>query len=296
MARRSPLLTVGDVIVRSAEWLRARGVDSPRLDAELLLARILNCSRLQLYLDWQKPLTEFELSGYREDIRRRGTDRIPVARLMGKKEFYGRDFEVTPEVFVPRPETEGLVDRVLEALEAEPALQVDRPTVFEIGTGSGCIIVTLAAENGNPRYHATDISEGALAIAKRNAEKHKVASRVSLRHGPVFAGYEGSIHLIASNPPYIRADEIAELPPEVRVYDPMAALDGGADGLDVVREIARGALSLLVPGGVIWLELGEDQAESAPALFRETDGFSDVRMEEDLAGQPRYLFARRRKE
>lgn len=293
MARKQlPLLTVGEVILRSASWLETHGVDSPRLDAELLLGRILNCSRLQLYLDWQKPLTPFEITAYREDIRRRGQERVPVARIVGRKEFYGRDFDVTPEVFVPRPETEGLVDRALDAFASEPVLQVERPTVFEIGTGSGCIVVTLASENASPHYHASDVSEGALATARHNAEKHKVAARIDFRHGPLLAGYEGSVHLLVSNPPYIASGQIADLPPEVGTHDPRPALDGGADGLDVVRGMIDQARGVLVPGAVVWLELGEDQAESAPALFRAAGGFEDVRMEPDLAGHPRYLFAR----
>jgi len=292
--KRQRSLTVGDVILRSAKWLEERGVESPRLDAELLLARIFNCTRLQLYMDWHKPLTDFELSGYRESIRLRGTDRMPIARIVGKKEFYGRDFEVTPAVFVPRPETEGLVDRALDALVTEDALQVDRPTVFEIGTGSGCISVSLAAENGSPRYHASDVSADALEVARRNAHKNKVDARIDFRHGPLFAGFEGSIHMIVSNPPYITSAEIPTLPPEVRNHDPMPALDGGEDGLDVVRGMIESSRKLLVPGGVIWLELGEDQAETAPAVFHAAKAFSDVRMEEDLSGRPRYLFARKR--
>src|SRR5690606_12144300 len=130
-------------------------------------------------------------------------DRTPVARLTGEKEFYGRPFEVTPAVFVPRPETEGLVERGLQLLETEPALQVDRPVVFDLCTGSGCVIVSLAAESATPEYHASDISPGALATARSNARRHRVEQRIDFRPGSLFAGFDGSVHLVVSNPPYI---------------------------------------------------------------------------------------------
>ncbi|MDK2971834.1 MAG: release factor glutamine methyltransferase [Candidatus Sumerlaeota bacterium] len=285
---------VGDLVIRSAEWLGKKGVDSPRLDAELLLAHVLGCNRLRLYMDWHKPLTELEVSAYRDILLERGQRRVPVARLLGSKEFYGRAFRVTPAVFVPRPETEGVVDRAVALLESEGALRVERPVVFDVGTGSGCIAVTIAAEVTKADVIASDVSEDALKTARHNAGEHHVQSRVTFRHGSGFAGYEGVVHLIATNPPYIAQAEIAGLEPEVREHDPMPALDGGADGLDALREIIAGCSSRLVPGGWIVAELGEDQEEGALSILKEAGLFDERRMERDLEGRPRYLMGRRR--
>lgn len=286
-------LTVGELVLRSAEYLKNKGADSPRLDAEILLAALLKTDRLHLYLDWDKPLTDIEVAAYREMIRRRGANREPVARILGRREFYGREFVVTPAVFSPRPETEGLVERALEFLRLSPQAESARPTVFEVGTGSGAIVVSLAVEFPGPQYVASDVSADALAVAKRNAEAHGVAQRIAFRHGALFAGFEGPLWCLVSNPPYIRRDEIPTLPPEVRTHDPMAALDGGADGLDVVRDLAEYGARLLRPGGALFLEIGQDQGPDALAIFKARDTFGDVRIEEDFNGHDRFLCARR---
>lgn len=285
------MLTVGDAILKSAKYLAGRGVDSPRLDAELLLCQVLGCDRVRLYMDWPKPLIELEVAAYRELIRQRGVDRVPVARLVGEKDFYGRKLIVGPGAFVPRPETEGVVERALVLLATEAGLQVPRPVVFEVGTGSGCIITALAAENPTPRYLASDVSEEALAVARRNAARLHVGERVDFRHGAFFADFDGAIHLVLSNPPYIATGEIASLPPEVSVHDPHAALDGGADGLVMVREMVARVRDHLVPGGWIVMELGEDQEAGALFLLSDAHGWRSARMEADLAGRPRYAMA-----
>ncbi|MCC6547106.1 peptide chain release factor N(5)-glutamine methyltransferase [Candidatus Sumerlaeota bacterium] len=290
---KKDVLTIGDAVLKSAEYLKGKGIDSPRLDAELLLGKIMNTDRLHLYMDWQKPLTQLEISAYREFIRRRGHDREPVARIIARKNFFKRDFEVGVDTFVPRPETEGVVEHALMLLDSEPALKGDRQTVFEVGTGTGCIIVSLAAERGQHHHIATDISAGALATAKRNARTHQVEGRIDFRHGSVFAGYEGTLGLIVSNPPYIQRSEIESLPPEVRVFDPMTALEGGEDGLDVVRAIAEGGARLLIAGGWTVLEIGEGQAQPTVQIFRATGAFGNARVERDLAGVERYVLVQR---
>ncbi len=290
---KNPPPAVGDLVTRSAAWLGGKGVDSPRLDAELLLCRILNCDRLRLYMDWQKPLSELEVAAYRDFIQRRGRDREPVARITGRKSFYRREFEVTPDSFVPRPETEGVVERALMLMEKEPDLKNTRANVFEVGTGTGCIIVSLALESDAHRYIASDISPGALKAARYNATKLGVEGRVEFRDGAYFAGFEGTLSLIVSNPPYINTDTIAGLPPEVSRHDPMPALDGGADGLDAVRGIIDQGTPLLAHGGWVVLELGEDQPHRAAQLFRDTGKYDDIRVEKDLAAFDRYLLARR---
>lgn len=285
--------TIRDIVVKSAQWLGSRGVESPRLDAELLLAHVLGCERLKLYLDWDKPLTELEISAMRELIRRRGTERAPVSRLVGKREFYGRKFTVDEGVFSPRPETEGLVDRTLDLLDSDPAMQVERPVVFDVGCGSGCVIVTLAAERPKPRYLASDVSPAAIASATGNAKALGVQERVELREGALLAGYEGPLHILVSNPPYVKTTEKAELPPEVRDHDPDVALYSGEDGLDCTRALEQAGARLLVPGGAIMLELGEDHEKPAVAIFS-GGPWRDARMERDHAGRPRYLVARKR--
>lgn len=284
--------TIGDIILKSASYLEQHGVDSARIDAELLLAHVLGCDRLRLYMDWKMPLNELELAGMRGLLRERGAGRKPVARILGRKEFYGRDFHVDEATFVPRPETEGVVDRALALLNGDQALEVDRPVVFDACTGSGCIVVSLAAEYGGPRYIASDTSAGALAAARKNARRHKVDERIEFRQGACLAGYGGVIHMLVSNPPYIRLDEREGLPPEVRDHDPEVALFSGADGLDCTRQLLGEAARCLAPGAPVILELGEEQADGAREAFAAVRGFRDFRMEVDLAGRPRYATAR----
>ncbi len=287
-------LTVGEAVRKSAGYLRSKGVeDSPKLDAELLLCEVLRTDRIHLYMDWQKPLMELEISAYRELLRRRGQDREPVARILGWKEFHGRRFELSPATFVPRPETEGLTERALELLRTEPLYTSQHATVLEVGTGTGCIVVTLAAEEGQHRYLATDVSERALEVARANARRHHVDRRIEFRHGPGLAGWKGQLGMVVSNPPYIESATIPALQPEVKDHDPMPALDGGADGLDAVRQIAGDVDQCLAPGGWILLELGEGQDKAACELFRESSRYELVRTEKDLAGIPRYLMAKR---
>jgi len=287
------MLTVGQAILKTQDYFSRKGVDSPRLDAELLLGHVLGCDRLRLYLDWEKPLMELEIAAYRDLMKQRGVERAPVARILGRKEFYGRVFEVSPATFVPRPETEGLVERTIDLLAADPLFSAERPTVFEIGTGTGCIIVSLAAENGAPHYIASDASGEALATARRNAAKHNCTSRIEFREGRNLAGYGGAIHVLVSNPPYIPSAQIETLDPEVSRHDPRLALDGGPDGLDATRALLREALPLLVDGAIVLLELGEDHEDGILEIFRSMGAFRDARMERDHAGRPRYAIARR---
>ncbi|MDX2176553.1 MAG: peptide chain release factor N(5)-glutamine methyltransferase [Candidatus Sumerlaeia bacterium] len=286
-------LRVGEVVLKSADYLRAKGVESPRLDAELLLAHVLGTDRLKLYMEWDKPLLEIELSAYREAIRRRGADREPVVRILGRREFYGRDFDVVPNVFAPRPETEGLVERATAFLKLNPPPDGRRPTVFDVGTGSGCIITSILAEEPNAEGVASDRSPHALALARRNAHRHRVDQRLVFREGDLFAGYDGPLWVLVSNPPYIAKGQLKGLPPEVGKFDPSLALDGGPDGLDIVRRLAEEGARLVLPGGFVALEFGEEQGLDAAAIFNASGAWGDVRVEQDLAGHDRYLVGRR---
>ena len=287
-------LTVGQAVRKSAGYLREKGVvDSPKLDAELLLCEVLRTDRIHLYMDWQKPLMELEVAAYRDLVRRRGQEREPVARILGWKEFCGRRFDLSPAVFVPRPETEGLAERALGLLRTERLYESQPAAVLEVGTGSGCIVVSLAAEEGQHRYLATDVSAEALEMARKNAVRHHVDRRIEFRHEPLLAGWKGQLGMIVSNPPYIERATIPALEPEVRVHDPMPALDGGEDGLDVVRGIAREGGKCLAQGGWILLEIGEGQAKPVSSLFHDSGQFDRVKVEKDLAGIPRYVLARK---
>jgi release factor glutamine methyltransferase len=258
-------VTVLEVIQRSTEYLAKRGVDSPRLQIELLLAHVLQLPRLKLYLNFERPLADGELATLRELVRRRG-EREPLQHLVGTACFFGLEFEVNRDVLIPRPETEVLVEHALQQLST----RASRPArVLDLGTGSGCLAITLAVKAPAVSVHATDLSEAALTVARRNAARHGVAGRIEFCAGDGFAAVPDGLafDLCVSNPPYIPSGEIGTLEPEVRDFDPRAALDGGADGLDFFRRIAAEAPGRLRRDGVALLELGDGQAGTLPALF-----------------------------
>ena len=205
------------------------------MEAEVLLAYILGTSRAVLIAHPERPLTPAQLDRYQALVRRRAAD-YPLPYLTGRLEFYGLEFEVTPEVLIPRPETEMLVEL---ALARQPASAVD------VGTGSGCIAVSLAVHLPEATIYATEISPAALAVARRNAERHGVAERVRLLAGDLLSPCPGPVDLIVSNPPYVSTGERASLPASVREYEPSLALDGGSDGLDVVRRLLAQAPAVL---------------------------------------------------
>jgi release factor glutamine methyltransferase len=263
------------------EFFAKKGVDSPRLTAEVLLARALSCDRVRLYLDFDKPLGEPELAAYRELVRRRA-DGEPTAYLVGKREFYGRDFAVDARVLVPRPETELLVEAALAELPRGGRL-------LDLCTGSGAIGVTVALERPDARVLATDASEDALAVARENASR--LGAVVELVHGDLWAPVRGDarFEVIASNPPYVPTGELAGLAAEVR-REPCIALDGGADGLAVLRRIVAGAPERLVPGGALLLEMHERHLDELPGLCLQA-GFERAEARRDLAGLPRLVVA-----
>jgi release factor glutamine methyltransferase len=268
-----------------ADDLGQRGIATARLDAELLLAHALGCERLALYLDMERPLGATELAGVRELVKRRRA-REPVAYILGRREFWGRRFEVTPDVLVPRPETELLVEHGLARLGDRHAAALD------LCTGSGAVALSLAAERPGLTVDATDVSAGALAVAERNRAFHDLASRVALYQGDLFAALPAPrcYDLITANPPYIAERDWEALPPEVREHEPRVALLAGPEGLDVVRRIASEASRWLAPGGALMVEVGAGQAEAAAAALREA-GLVDVAARRDLAGIERVVVA-----
>jgi release factor glutamine methyltransferase len=258
------------------------GVDAPRLTAEILLAHALSCDRVRLYLDFDRPLGAAELAAFRELVRRRA-DGEPTAWLTGRRAFLGHDFKVTQRVLVPRPETELVVEAALPLLpEAGSAL--------DLCTGSGCIAASLSLARPGARVVATEIDPGALAVARDNVAS--LGARVELLEGdlyrPLAAG--DRFDLVVANPPYVPAGEIGGLSREVR-REPRLALDGGADGLDVIRRVVAGAPARLVPGGALVVEMHETHAGPLPALCLAA-GFAGAEVGRDLAGLPRWVVAR----
>lgn len=263
------------------EFFAKKGLDSPRLTAEVLLAHALSCDRVRLYLDFDKPLGDPELARFRELVRRRAEGE-PTAYLVGRREFFGHPFRVDPRVLVPRPETEQLVEAALQALPVGGR-------ALDLCTGSGCVAVSVALGREGARVVATDVSEDALAVARENATA--LGAVVEFATGDLWAAVHGPerFDVIASNPPYIPAKELPGLSREVR-REPCIALDGGDDGLALLRRIVEGAPSRLRPGGTLCLEMHESHVEALPALCRAA-GFATVEARRDLAGLPRLTIA-----
>lgn len=259
-----------------------KGVDAPRLTAELLLAHALGCDRVRLYLDFDKPLGDPELSRYRELVKRRAEGE-PTAYLTGAREFYGRRFAVDARVLVPRPETELLAEAALAALPEGGA-------ALDLGTGSGALAVTLALGRPGARVTAVDLSADALAVAAANAAA--LGAAVTFLQGDLFGPLPAGARfdVIASNPPYVPTGELAGLMREVR-REPRLALDGGPDGLAVLRRLVAEAPRWLAPGGQLMLEMHESHLETLPALCRAA-GFATAEARRDLAGLPRLTVAR----
>ncbi len=287
------LRTVRELIAATHEWFASRGLESPRLNAERLLGEVLGLTRLELYLHHDRPLTSAETDRYRELVKRRAAGE-PLQTLIGQTEFFSRTFRVEPGVFIPRPETELLVERCTDLLTGGTSSLL-QPVALEVGCGTGIIGVSLASEITRLRVWASDVNPAAVELTNVNARRLGVAARVEALEGPLFrpfpAHLRGAVHLLVSNPPYIPSDVVPTLDREVSEHDPHEALDGGPDGLDVYRALAAGAGAWLAPGGWIALEIGHDQGESVPALLVEA-GFEDVEMRPDYNDLPRTVTAR----
>jgi release factor glutamine methyltransferase len=274
-----PVWTIEAVTRWATDDFRARGIESPRLDAEVLLAHALNTTRMKLILDAHRPLSPDELGRFRAFVKRRRAHE-PVAYLRGEREFFGRVFKVDARVLVPRPDTETLVDVAL-ARTAHCSLSM---RALDLCTGSGCVAITLARQRPTSRVHATDISDAALAVARENALRLG-AYNVSFSRGDLFTGLErlrGACDIITANPPYIPSAEIATLASDVKDFEPRLALDGGADGLAIVRGIVRDAPAFLTEGGTLAVEVGAGEAPEVVSLF-EARGFERVTATRDLA-------------
>ena len=276
------------ILQHAARDLNHSGSPSPRLDAEVLLMRLLGMDRLQLLMQPERELSEEEAAGFARWIERRGLGE-PVAYILGEKEFWSLRFEVGREVLIPRPETECLIEEVLR-FYPPPG---DGLRVLDIGAGSGAIGVVLARELPASRVAATDISPGALAVARRNALAHGVADRMDFFQGDLFAAVSGNFDIVCSNPPYIQEDQYDLLPAGIRNFEPREALTAGPEGLDFHRRIIREGAHCLKAGGRIFLEIGEGQRDRVAALLREDGHFDDISFRKDYGGIDRVASARK---
>lgn len=284
--------TILELIRWTEERLRKEGVPAPRLDAEVLLAAALGKDRVWLYTHFDQPLDKPELACFREFVRRR-LKREPVAYITGSREFWSLSFKVTPDVLIPRPETEILVSEALKILRRRPA---EGLRIWEIGTGSGAVTVALAREFPGLSILATDLSEKALAVARENAERHGVLEAIQFRRGDLFIPLtkEDRFSMILTNPPYIPGDQFPSLPPEVRNHEPHLALDGGRDGLDFYRRALPRVDRYLDPGGWFLAEIGAGEEDRVLALARENPALEEMSFVPDLAGIKRVFKARKK--
>ena len=284
-------MTVLEVIQRSTEFLKNKGVDSPRLQTELLLAHLLSLPRMQLYLNFERKLSETEADKFRELIKRRG-QREPLQHIVGSTSFCGLEIAVNRHALIPRQETELLAEKGWTFLNSSPSTINQPSTALDLGTGSGCIGIALAVHSPAARVVATDISAEALELAKHNAARHKVLERVNFLQGDAFTALNSPklFDLIISNPPYIPTDEIQTLQIEVREHDPRPALDGGPDGLDFYRRISAEARPFLKPGGKIMLEFGDGQGSAIREIFESQKWIVEA-IVEDYNQRPRILIA-----
>ncbi len=273
---------MGAIVAWAADDFRARGIDNPRLDAEVIVAFALGLTRMQLILDRERVLVGAELDTLRALVKRRRA-REPVAYLRGFREFFGREFRVDSSVLVPRPDTEALVEVALERTRS--CSMYGR--VIDLCTGSGCVAITIARERPTMQVTATDVSARALLVAQENALRLG-ACGIGFREGDLFAGAPGPYELVTANPPYIPSGDIPGLDADVRDFEPRIALDGGNDGLAILRRVVEDAPDHLVGGGVLAVEIGADQGHAVRAMF-EASGFARVEIRRDHGGHDRVV-------
>ena len=285
-------MTVLEIIQRSTEFLAKKGVDSPRLQTELLLGHLLGVPRMRLYLDFERLLTEAELASFRELIVRRGR-REPLQHIMGATSFCGLEIAVNGQVLIPRPETELLAERGWLFLQERAGPAGGAVKALDFGTGSGCLAVALAVKCPSAEVVALDISAEALDLARQNAGIHGVAGRIQFVQGERLEAVpeDSRFELIISNPPYIPSQDINSLQPEVRDFDPRLALDGGPEGLRFYAELAAAGARLLKPGGKMMLEIGDGQENRVREIFGQQNWIVE-QVIADYTQRPRVVIAR----
>ena len=286
------MMAAAALVREGADLLRAGGVAEPERDAERLLGHLLGLDRAALHAEPARAVGAEEANRFRDLVQRRAA-REPLQHLTGEQEFWSLSFRVTPDVLIPRPETEHLVEALLR-LRLRP-----EPLLLDLGTGSGCLAIAAAREIPGALVVATDIESAALEVARGNALRHGLSERITFLRGDLFAPligrrWERGFDVILSNPPYVPEADWKGLEPEVREHEPKGALTPGADGLAIHRRLAVGAASWLRPGGMLLAEIGSGQGETARALYAPPAPLELVAIEPDLAGIPRVIVARAR--
>jgi release factor glutamine methyltransferase len=302
MADTQTSWTILTLLRWTTDYFHSKEVPEPRASAEVLLAHSLGTSRLDLYLHYDQPLTPEELARFKTLVVQR-RDGVPVAYLTGHREFWSLDFQVTPAVLIPRPETEVLVAAAVKAAKdlggggegrQDPPLKTNSSWGLEIGVGSGAVVAALAKELPEMNWLGVDVSDAALAVARENVRRHGVAERVQLLQGDLLAALRGKamFEMLVANLPYVPKAEWEQLPKEIKDFEPQAALLGGEDGLDLIRPLVRQAWQYVKPGGWVLLEVGDRQAQKVAALFAETGHYDVTEMIKDFSDIDRVVRAR----
>ena len=286
-------MKIKELVLRATDYLARHNIPSPRLDAEVLLSYLLKKERIFLYLNWDSILRKHTIDLFRKLVLKR-SKHVPIAYLIGHKEFMSIDFEVNEKVLIPRPETETLIEATLKKM----ALQPNREWVaIDMGTGSGNIAVALA-RNQNVRIYASDISEDALSISKKNAKKNKVEKSIRFLCGDLFKSFNGlnlaeDIDFVVSNPPYVSSSDFEKLPIDIKQYEPRIALDGGTDGIDFYPELVKGAEEFLKPHGFLIMEIGYGQVGEIKKLVSLSKAFLEPKIVMDYGGIERVVICTR---
>ncbi len=282
--------TIKALLAWTTDFLKSKNVEGAKLETEILLAHVLGCKRVDLFVRFDEQPAEAERAKFRELIHRRVAG-WPTAYLIGSRDFYLLSFEVEPAVLIPRSDTETLVGEAFKILKPLPA-----PAVLDLGTGSGCIAISLAHQKKDSRVTAVDVSPDALGVAKRNATKHGVADRVTFLQGDLFGPVApgSAFDVVVSNPPYIAQSEFAELSAEVRDHEPRLALDGGPDGLAFYRRIAAAVGPFLKPNGSLLLEIGWKQEDAVRGLLADRPELDLGPTIKDLNKNPRVITAKKK--
>jgi len=276
--------TLIEIIKKTEQFFRNKGIDSPRLDTELLIGSVLKLDRIQLYMKFDLPLNDQELHEIRAVVRRRG-NREPVAYILQEKSFYAHEFYIEEGVLCPRPDTETLVVQALNHIPKD-----EEVFIADVGSGSGCVGLSIAMEREKVKIYCTDISEIALRCTKKNVQRLDLQARVAVLKGPYLdpIPMDRKIDILVSNPPYIPSNDINALEPEVQQFEPRLALDGGKDGLSCYRALALHARNRKIP--IVLVEIGIDQQQDVTTIFQ-NNGYSNINTHNDLRGIPRVLVA-----
>ena len=282
--------TVKKVLDWTIGHLKQHGCESARLDAEILLAHSRNCRRIQLYTEYDAPLTPEERATMRDLVSRRAAHE-PVAYLVGFREFFGVEFDVEPGVLIPRPDTETLVMTALKVAKDLPS-----PRLLDVCTGTACVPVAIAENCAAAVLTAIELGDQAHQIARRNIDKHGLTDRITLLQGDLFSplASDASFDIITANPPYVTNEEMNTLPPDIRLHEPELALRGGADGLDIVRRLIPEAAARLTDAGTLLLEIGSQQGDDVCRLFATTNQYEPAQVVRDLGGCTRVVWAKKK--